>query len=114
VVGLRADDDIDRRLAPDDLLALGLGDAARDRDGEVAAFGAAQLLLVAQPAELGVDLLRGVLTDVAGIQHHEIGLGRTIGQRIAERPQDVGHAVRVVDVHLAPVGADEHALALPV
>src|SRR5262249_43010643 len=36
------------------------------------------------------------------------------GQRIAERPQDIGHAVRIVDVHLAPVGADEHALALPV
>src|SRR5581483_11566923 len=33
---------------------------------------------------------------------------------IAQRPQDIGHAVRVVDIHLAPVGADEHALALAV
>ena len=37
VIGLRPDDDVDRGLALDDLLALGLGDAARDGDGEVGA-----------------------------------------------------------------------------
>ena len=38
MIGLRADHDVDRGLAPGDLLALGLGDAARDGDGEVAAL----------------------------------------------------------------------------
>ena len=74
MIGLRADHDVDRRLAAGDLLALGLGDAARDGDGEVAALGAALDLEVAQAAELGIDLLRGMLADVAGVQHDEVGL----------------------------------------
>ena len=41
VIGLRPDDDIDRGLALDDLLALGLGHAARHGDGEVGAVAAA-------------------------------------------------------------------------
>ena len=114
MIGLRSDHDVDGRLAPHDFLALGLGNAARHGDGEVAARRPALELLVAQAAQLGIDLFRGVLADVAGVQHDEIGVGRARGQRVAERPQDIGHAVRVVDVHLAPVGADEHALALPV
>ena len=114
VVGLRAHDDVDGGLAAHDLLALGLGDAARDGDGEIAAFGAALALGIAQAAELGIDLLRGMLADVAGVQHDQVGLLGRVGHGIAQRPQDVGHAVRIVDVHLAPVGADEHALALPV
>ena len=114
MIGLRPHDDVDGGLAAHDLLALGLGDAAGDGDGEVAALGAALELGVAQAAQLGIDLLRGVLADVAGVQHDQIGLLGRVRQGIAERPQDVGHAVRIVDVHLAPVGADEHALALPV
>ena len=41
VIGLRADHQVDGGLAAHDLLALGLGDAAGDGDGEVAALGAA-------------------------------------------------------------------------
>ena len=37
VIGLRADHQIDRRRAAEDLLALGLGDAAGDADHHVAA-----------------------------------------------------------------------------
>jgi hypothetical protein len=55
-----------------------------------------------------------MLADMAGVQHDEIGLLRRRRQSVAERPQDVGHAVGVVDVHLAAVCADEHMLALPV
>ena len=43
-----------------------------------------------------------------------LGLVGRRRQAIAQRPQDVGHAVGIVDIHLAPIGADEHALALPV
>ena len=35
VIALRADHEVDRRRAADDLLALGLRDAARDRDHEL-------------------------------------------------------------------------------
>jgi hypothetical protein len=114
MIGLRADHDVDRRLAAGDLGALGLGDAARDGNSEVLAPGAALDLEVAHAAKLGIDLFRGMLADMAGVQHDEIGLLRRRGQIIAERPQDVGHAVGVVDVHLAPIGPDEHMLALPV
>ena len=114
MVRLRTDHDVDRRLALGDLLALGLRHAARHGDGEIPSRGAAFDLEVAHAAELGIDLLRSMLADMAGVQHHEVGLLRRRRQRIAERPQDVGHAVGVVDVHLAPVGADEHVLALPV
>ena len=41
MIGLRTDHDIDGGLAPHDLLALGLGDAAGHGDGEIAAYGAA-------------------------------------------------------------------------
>ncbi len=76
MIGLRADDDVDRRLAPDDLLALGLGHAAGDGDGQVAPHRPALGLDGAQTAQLGIYLLRGMLTNVAGVQHDQIGLLR--------------------------------------
>ena len=38
MIALRADDEIDGRLAPRDLAAFGLGDAARDRDDRILAI----------------------------------------------------------------------------
>src|ERR1044072_2144435 len=75
-------------------------------DGEVAAFGATLGLGVAQAAQLGIDLLRGMLADVAGVQHDQVGLLGCVGHGIAERPQDGGQAVRIADVHLAPLSGD--------
>ena len=71
VIALRPDDEIDGLLAAQDLVALGLGDAARDRERQPP-VGRALGLEFADLAELGIDLLGRPLADVAGVQHHEI------------------------------------------
>jgi hypothetical protein len=108
VVALRPDDEVDGGLAAHDLFALGLGDAARDADPEVRV----QRLERLQPPEFGIDLLGRLLADVAGVEQDQVGrLGR-VGGDVALRRQRLGHALAVVDVHLAAVGADEELLLL--
>ena len=74
VIALRPDHEIDRRRAADDLLALGLRDAARDCDRHAAACARRRLLEHADAAELGIDLLGRLLADVAGVEDDEIGV----------------------------------------
>ena len=106
MIALRPDHDVDDRRAADDLLAFGLRDAAGDRDAHVAAVARGFVLGDAQPAELGIDLLGGLLADMAGVEDHEIrvlGAGR-LDKAFAR--QRVHHALRIVDVHLAAIGLD--------
>ncbi len=110
MVGLRTDDQVDHRGAAHDLLALGLGHAAGDGDLQGAAARGAALLHLADAAQLGIDLLGGLLTDVAGVQHHQVRVVRLGGQGVAQRAQDIGHALAVVDVHLTAVGLDVEPL----
>ena len=106
MIALRPDHEIDRRRAPHDLGAFGLRDAAGDRDGD-AASGARRLVLHdAQASELGIDLLRRLLADVAGIEHDEIGVVDVRGLGESFRSQHVRHTKRIVGVHLAAVGFD--------
>src|SRR5262249_5356498 len=106
MIALRADDEIDRRRAPDDLLTFGLGDAARNGDGHAAPVARGSGFERADTAELGIDLVRGLLADVAGIKGDEIGvlelcrLGGALGR------QHVRHTMGIVDVHLAAEGFD--------
>jgi hypothetical protein len=110
VIGLGPDHQIDRRLAMHDLLALGLGHAAGHGDGHLAAgLGLAGLHLL-DVAELGIDLLGGLLADVAGVEHHQVGALGLVDDPIAQRTQDIGHALAVIDVHLTAVGLDIEAL----
>ena len=74
VIVLRPENKIDRRRTTDDLLALGLGDAAGDRDDDAPAFGRRCLLQAPHAAKLGIDFLRRLLADVAGIEDDEIGV----------------------------------------
>ncbi len=101
VIILRADHDIDARRAADDLLALGLRDAACHRDRDLASALRRLLLEQAHAAELGVNLLRRLLADVAGIEDDEVGVIRLRGFGEAGRRHEVRHTMRVVDVHLA-------------
>src|SRR5690606_31307503 len=39
---------------------------------------------------------------------NEIGIFDAVGNRIAFRAERIGHALAVIDVHLAPIGLDEH------
>ena len=107
MVVLRSDDEIDRRLAAADLLAFGLGDAARHDQGGRAALALALGLQDAQLAEFGEDLLRRALADVAGVEDDEVGVldvGRLL---VAFLAGDVGHPLRIIDVHLAAERLDE-------
>src|SRR2546430_14257368 len=67
VIGLRAEHDIDKGRAPPDLFALGLRNAAGHRDEHAPALALPRALQAADAAELGKDLLRRLLADVAGI-----------------------------------------------
>ncbi len=98
VIGLRPHDDIDPGAA-DDLFALGLGDAAGDRDHRLRAPVGTRAL--PQAADVRIDLLGRLLADVAGVEHDEIGGLALGGGGHALRGHQLGHALAVIDVHLA-------------
>src|SRR5262245_29620350 len=106
MIALRPHHEIDRRRATDDLLSLSLGHAARDRDGHAAPFVCGRLLEHADAAELGIDLVRRLLADVAGIEDDEIRVVGTGGFDEAFGCEHVRHTMGIVDVHLAAEGFD--------
>src|ERR1700733_11094362 len=59
------------RRAADDLLAFGLRDAAGYRDAHMAALARGFVLGDAQPPQFRVDFLRGLFTDVTGVEDHQ-------------------------------------------
>jgi hypothetical protein len=44
---------------------------------------------------------------VAGVEQHEVRILDRLGRRIAFHRQRIGHALGIVDVHLAAIGLDE-------
>ena len=106
VIALRSDNKIDRAFAAKNFLALGLRDAARDRDRHAAAGERGFVFHLAQAPEFGIDLVHRLFADVTGIEHDQIGVLGAIGLDIAFRRQRVRHTMRIVDVHLATVGFD--------
>ena len=106
MIALRADHDVHRRRAADDLGALGLRDAAGDRDAHLATLPRGFVLDDAQPAEFGIHFLGRLLADMAGVEDHQIRILSPIGLDKALRCQRVHHALRIVDVHLAAIGLD--------
>ncbi len=106
VVALRTDHDVDGRRAANDLLAFGLRNAACDRNFHVAPLARGVVLHHAQPPELGIDLFRGLLADMAGVEDHQI---RFVGVCRLDKTlagQRIHHALRIVDIHLAAIGFD--------
>src|SRR5262245_54168043 len=106
MIALRPHHEIDRRRATEDLLSLGLGHAARDCDGHAPPFARGRLLEHADAAELGIDLVRRLLADVAGIEDDEIGVVGAGGLDEAFGRECVRHTMGIVDVHLAAEGFD--------
>ena len=74
MIVLRPDDEIDRRLAAQDLRAFGLRDAAGHDQRRLAPRARAIVLQFANLAEFGIDLLGGALADMAGVEDDEIGV----------------------------------------
>ena len=103
---LRADHQIDVPRAADDFLAFRLRDATGDCDHHAAAVPRRRLLHLADAADLGIDLLRRFLADVAGIQDDEVGVLGTCGLGEPGGRQRVRHTMGIVDVHLAAEGFD--------
>ncbi len=103
VIALRADHDIDGGRAANDLVALGLGDAAGDNDIHLAAIACGLVLDDAQPPEFRVNLLGSLLADMAGVEDHQIRIVDACGLDKAFRRQRVHHALRIVDVHLTAI-----------
>ena len=107
VIALRADDNVHRALAPDNLCTFRLRHAARHRDHHLTAGLRFLFLQHAQLAQLGIDLVRSPLADVAGVQNDHIRRVRRIGRGVAQRRQQIRHAGGIIDVHLAAIGLDE-------
>jgi hypothetical protein len=59
--------------------------------------------------DLGIDLFGRLLADMAGVEDHQVGVFRRRGRLVAFRGQQIGHALAVVDVHLAAIALDEDA-----
>ena len=106
VIGLRAHDQIDERHPADDLVPFGLRHAARNPDLEVRAPGFERF----QPAQVRIQLFRRLFPDVAGVQQHHVRVVGTVGFHIPFGAHRLGHALAVIDVHLAAIGLDEKPL----
>jgi len=103
VIGLRANHDGNRRRARHNLLSLGLRDAARDCDQRCLTRLVARLH---QAANVRIDLLSRLFADVAGVEDDEIGLLALRRGRYAAFAQQFGHALAIIDVHLAAEAFD--------
>src|SRR5690606_34607313 len=104
MIGLRADDKIDRRRPPQDFPAFSLGDAARNADHRFAALFGALVLDLPDAAELRIYLFRRLFANVAGVEEDEVRLLDRFGGAIAFRRQRVRHALGIVHIHLAAIG----------
>lgn len=67
VIGLRPDDEIDRRCPAQDLVAFRLRHAAGHADHYLAPFARLALLQIAQPAKRRVDLFGRLFANMAGV-----------------------------------------------
>jgi hypothetical protein len=103
VVG--AEDEVHLAEATQDPVALLLRHAARHPEDPSGAVG----LPAAQQAELAVEAMLRLLADRAGVEDQEVGVVQVGRRPVAGMVEEVRHLLRVVDVHLAAVRADQEA-----
>jgi hypothetical protein len=102
------EDEIEMREAAEQRVAHLLGDTASDAHDAPRPLA----LPLAQLAEVAVELMLRPVPDRAGVDHEDVrlGLARTRFETgIRQQRRDL---LRVMDVHLAAVGADGVALAV--
>jgi hypothetical protein len=99
---VRAVDHVHPGRAVDDLLALHLGQTAADRD----LHARVRLLGRKQVTQVPVQPVGRVLAHGAGVEHHQVRVLALVRLAVAGLFEQPGHPLRVVHVHLAPVGAD--------
>ena len=64
------------------------------------------LLARSKVADVAVELVVGVLPNRAGVEHHDVGVGTVRSPSVAGGLQQTRKALRIMDVHLAAVGAN--------
>ena len=102
---LRADDDVGHAgRALEDRVTFLLRHASGDRDHRVVPeLGRHH----AQLAEPRIELVFGPLADAARVDDDDVGVRGVVGRLVAGLLQQPGHALGVVDVHLAAERLDE-------
>ena len=110
MIALRADNEIHHRGASDDFAALGLGDAACHRNERLPALLLALGFEQTDATELGINLLRCLLANVAGVEDDHVGVLDGSRGQIARTAKSLADALRIIDVHLAAERLDEHLL----
>ena len=103
MIGLRAHNKVDRLGTALGLGSLGLGDAAGKRDHRPGA------VFEAQATDFAIGLFRRFLANVAGVEDDEVGVLALSGSH-PTRTQQLGHALAVIDVHLAAERFDSKSL----
>ena len=101
VISLRAEHEINSRLAAHDLFAFSLRNTARNAKQH---FSAGRLFQTLELAQLRKHLLRRLLTDVTGVEENQIGIIRGLDTGIAQRSQNILHPFGIIDVHLTAIG----------
>ena len=108
MIALRPDDDIHGLLAPENLLALRPARRSPRRRSWSACPASARAALRARSLPNSENTFSaGALPDVAGVQDHKIGVFQMRGLGIAFRREDIGHPLRIIDIHLTAVRLHE-------
>ena len=94
--------EIDLGKALQDSIAHLLGDTPSDPDGAPGRL----ILPETQSAEVAVQLLLRLVPDRAGVHEEQVGGILARSRLVAGMTEQVLELLRVVDIHLAPVGAD--------
>src|SRR5260370_42214139 len=108
MVVLRPDDESDGRLPAHDIGPFRLRDAAGHHDRRVETRERPLLLEFANLAEFGIDLFRGALPDVAGVEDDEGGILDSCRLFKTLPGRHIDHSMGVVDIHLAAEGFYKH------
>src|SRR5262245_18574141 len=112
MIALRPDHEIHHRGAPHAFAALGLRHAAGHRHQGLLALLLATGFELADTSELGIDFLRRLFANVAGVEDDHIGVLDGSGGAIARAAKCLADAFRIIDVHLAAERLDEHLFGL--
>ena len=80
------------------------------KDDPLVAESLVQSLIQLQILPAQRDFLGRLLADMAGVEHNQPRLVDVSGFDIAARCQRIGHALGIIDIHLAAVGFDKNLL----
>ena len=93
---------VDNRRPHHNLGPFGLGHTTGDGDNHFRVL----LFQRLNTANIGIDFLHRLLANMAGVQYHHVGMVGLVYLLIAGHDQGFGHALAIVNIHLAAIGFD--------